>query len=319
MIARFSKYLYIALLLLVPLISCAQFPTAIGTKWEYFQFWDDIQDVQVVRNAFEDEVVADTVAGGNTYQVVRRTGSMYNAFSSSILYDDVSGTYYYRVAGSQVWLLDSVHLGTAYESILYDFGFAVGDSTAQAPRDIINLTPGGNEALYLKTYNHDTVCLVYGQCYTDFVLENYVGNPWFSPSLTWAEQRNMHFLPNIGIIFSQPYMLVLDVQGQYYYLKQLTSNGQVLYRNAGLAAAMDPSQDLALLEIYPNPATEKVQIESTSSITSLQIVDVTGRVIADIAVAASQASLDLSQYPAGMYGLVAQVDGKSVSRKLVLR
>jgi hypothetical protein len=318
MIARFSKHLYIALLLLVPLISCAQFPTAVGTKWEYFQFWDDIRDVQAVRNAFEDEVVGDTLAGGNTYQIVRRTGSMYNAFSSSILYDDVSGTYYYRVAGSQVWLLDSVHLGTAYESILYDFGLTVGDSTQQAPRDIINLTPGGNEALYLKTYNYDTVCLVYGQCYTDFVLESYVGNPWIGPSLTWAYQWNMYFLPHIGIVFSQPYMIVLDVQGQYYYLKRLTSNGQVLYRNPVLAAALDPSQDLALLEMYPNPATDEVQIQSTSLITNVQIVDVTGRVLANITVAASQASLDLSQYPPGTYALVAQVDGKSVSRKLVL-
>jgi hypothetical protein len=320
MIAHFSKHLRIALFLLFPLISQAQFPTAVGTKWEYFQFWEDNFDPQAVRDAFVDEVVGDTVAGGLTYHIVRRTGSMYNGVFTSQNFDDVSGSYYYRTAGQLVSVLDSVHLGLSYESLLYNFGLSTGDTLIEVPNNLIDLTRPAADNTILKNYHPDTACITFGMCDTNYVCADFLGSlPWWVPGKVWDPYRNITFQPGIGTLYSIPFATILDVNGQYYFLKRLTSNGQVLYIHPEFMTAVQRPVDPQLLEVFPNPASDRVHIRSTSSITNVQLIDITGRVIADIAIAASQASLDLSQYPAGIYALVAQVDGKSLSRKLVLR
>ena len=120
----------IALLLLFIQPCMAQFPTAIGTKWEYFQYDQDIANRNAIIPGFEDEVMADTTIGTQTYQKVVRTGKLRFHFSYLPPYDadTLDGTWFYRVAGDSVWAIDSIVSGQAYESILYDFSLNIGDT-----------------------------------------------------------------------------------------------------------------------------------------------------------------------------------------------
>lgn len=311
--------LFAALLLLAPSFCLAQYPTAVGTKWEYFQFWDDIYVPQAVRNAFEDEVVGDTVAGGNTYQVVRRTGSMYNCFINYV-YDILDGTYYYRVVGSQVRVLDTVIAGVAHESLLYEFGLSLGDTLPEVPRNLVNLTGYDGPGSYMMYYNHDSLCHHFFDCDTTYVLgDRAAAQPWFMSGFTWEYLGHIVFQPGIGTLYGWPITLALDVTGQHYFLKRLTSNGQEIFYHPEIATALDQGENGLGMQVFPNPATARVHLQATVKLESIRLIDMAGRVIAGWEGAGSEMTLDLTNFPRGLYRLAAELDGQLVSRPLLLQ
>lgn len=307
-------------LLLSPSFSIAQFPTAVGTKWEYFQFMEDNFTPQTTAQAFVDEVVGDTLAGGNTYQIVRRTGSMLNGFGFSFQHDTLDGTYYYRVAGSQVRVLDSVHLGSAYESLLYEFGLSLGDTLHTVPRNLVNLTSRSAMPSYMPYYDFDTVCTTFGMCDTPLVLANAaVWLPWNVPGLAWNPQPTMVFDPNIGTLYSYPYIMVLDVVGQHYYLRRLSSNGQILYEHPAMAMEIADSVHSLGLQVSPNPASDRLFVRGNSRLTDIRLVNANGQVVMALPARNASATLDVEHLPRGLYWLMARSNEKVDAQTLLLR
>jgi hypothetical protein len=314
--------LVFSVLISIPVLAFTQFPTAVGTKWEYFQFFEDVQHPWAVIPSFEDEVVGDTVADGNTYHIVRRIGHMYNGFGTASSYDTLDGTWYYRVLGTQVWVLDSVSQGTAHESLLYEFGLSIGDTLSGRVKNLINLTPKGNQAFHMVQYNWDTVNANSGGVDSIFVLDTaYAWTNVLVGSHTWSSHGNIFFLPGIGTIWSGPYMIVLDVYGQYYFLKELTSNGQRLYRNELIASAVQEGSQNDFGVIHPNPAQDRIRISSTLPLEDVQIMDIIGNVVVQwtFSQPGLEQELELKDLPRGLYWVRMQTGENCVSKPLLLR
>lgn len=315
--------LLLVCLLLIPMLSFSQYPTAIGTKWEYFQFREDYFVIQDMIPSWEDEVVGDTVAGGQTYQVVRRSGYLYSGFGivPTPSYDTLDGTYYYRVQGSKVWVLDSVVSGNAHESLLYEFGLALGDTLQGRVKNTVNLTPRGRIPFrYPANYDFDIICSQ-SICDSVFQLADHPAiTPWLPICGTWAPSYSNCFLPDIGTIYSTPLEIVLDVYGQYFLLKQLTSNGQVLYRN-GLIVSTEPSLSGEGLQVSPNPATNQVKLSTTEPLTQIKLIDATGKTVLEQTWdgVATQAILEVHDIPRGLYWLIARGESQVATKAVVLR
>ncbi len=322
-----AQKLLLVCLLLIPIISYSQFPTAIGTKWEYFQFYEDQAVAQAIIPSFEDLVVADTLAGGNTYHVVHRTGVLYRNESSPGFdrFDTLDGTYYYRVTGTQVRVLDSVHLGTAHERLLYEFGLSLGDTLQEKVHNLLNLTRPGS--IFDNTYpffyyNYDSVCAQFGPCDTVFVVDTILAiPPWWPAAYTYGSTRSIHFLPDVGTIYSNPLILALDVFGQSYFLKQLTSGGQVLYTNPGILSAVGEALPDYFLHVMPNPGSDHLQVKASSPIKSIRLVDATGKTVLqqqfdDLD---TEEQLGVTALARGLYWLVVQGESQVATKAVVLR
>lgn len=76
------------------------------------------------------------------------------------------------------------------------------------------------------------------------------------------------------------------------------------------------------LQVYPNPATEKLLVSwQQASVNQLQLVDLTGRVVLSerINPMQSTSTLTLNEVPAGIYFLRLSVSGEVATRKVVVR
>lgn len=71
------------------------------------------------------------------------------------------------------------------------------------------------------------------------------------------------------------------------------------------------------LQIYPNPATEKIQVESTTSEGNLLIFDTFGQQILQKAINNSSNTLDVSQLQKGVYWLVVETKEGKQSQKFI--
>jgi hypothetical protein len=320
-----TKSTLLYLLLFFPLALCAQFPTAVGTRWEYFQFFQDDFLPQYVMPSFEDNVVGDTLAGGNTYHVVRRTGTLYHSSGvSNMEYDTLDGTYYYRVQGTRVLVLDSVVLGTPHESLLYEFALALGDTVTTRPKNLINLTSPGDSlfSTYTSYYNYDLMCPNLGMCDSNYVVDTVMATPpWIAACHTFNSHRSIHYLPDVGTIYSQPLVFVLDVMGQYYYLQQLTVNGQRVWENPGIADAIELGVEMPSLQLAPNPAADRVHVRSSMPMAELEVLDGMGRVVArmqwDSAVTAMD--LTLGHLTPGLYWVRCKGEDGVATKTLLIR
>lgn len=304
----------------LPLLLQAQFPTAIGTKWEYFQFFEDQQHPMAVIDAFVDEVTADTTVLGTTYHKVTRSGRMYYGGWFYARYDTMDASYFYRVAGSQVRILDSVSGGTAYESLLYEFGLSVGDTVWEIPENLINLSPVSKDSFYLKWYDYDSAC--WGTCDTFFTLGAQPASPPLIPNAyKWEPNANIIFLDDIGTIFSNPYQIVLDVYGQYYYLNSLTSGGNTLYQNSFIANAVQDPKTVVPFTLSPNPAAGPIRIECEKGMQGARIYSQMGSLIREIHFPQAEKSQTLSTegLSKGLYFLEVFGEDWHSSRQLVIQ
>jgi hypothetical protein len=73
-----------------------------------------------------------------------------------------------------------------------------------------------------------------------------------------------------------------------------------------------------MVSVYPNPANQKLNVvfSSTGSATSLELVDITGRVCLFLEVNQTQ-SIDVSQLPAGTY-LLRLVNANGISHQRII-
>jgi Secretion system C-terminal sorting domain len=318
------KHLLSLLLLLVSSFAYAQYPTSIGTTWQYFQWREDFFVLQDMMDCWTDVVVGDTVAAGNTYQIVRRSGFLYKASGIPWIpeYDTLDGTFYTRVAGTQVWVLDSVVSGNAVESLLYEFGIPVSGVPSEPLRNVVNLTPGGRIPFsHAERFDNEVLCAPQ-LCDPIFSFQFVPANfPSYAACSTWTTRQSVLFVKDVGTVGSQPYIIVLDQFGENYYLRTLTSNGQVLYRAPLLATEIDAAAELSQVQIYPNPATDRVRITSAFPLQEIRMMDGLGRMVLSQRVdgGVAEATLEAGDLPRGLYWLQASGETQTAMQAVILR
>jgi Secretion system C-terminal sorting domain len=312
------------LILLVSFSAYAQYPTAVGTTWQYYQFREDFLVPQDMMNCWSDVVAGDTLAAGNTYQVVQRTGFLYYASGLpwNPQYDTLDGTFYTRVVGAQVWVLDSVVLGNAVESLLYEFGYPLGGVPSEPIRNLVNLTPGGRKpGSHPQRFDNEAWCAPQ-LCDSAFSFQFVPpGFPFHPACTTWTSRQNDRFIVDIGTVSSDPFAIVLDQFGESYYLRTLTSNGQVLYSAPLLTTAIDPAADASQVQILPNPATDRVRITSSFPLQEIKLLDGLGRMVLSKRLdgGVAEATFDVGNLPQGLYWLQANGETQTATQAVMVR
>lgn len=87
----------------------------------------------------------------------------------------------------------------------------------------------------------------------------------------------------------------------------------------------EPTIDIPLLEIFPNPAVEEIFVHLTSENDApvhrmIQLVDMNGRILMNTELIAPKSTIRVSQYPPGVYFLTHFIDGHPVeTRKIMLQ
>lgn len=71
------------------------------------------------------------------------------------------------------------------------------------------------------------------------------------------------------------------------------------------------------LVVYPNPATNVLNVESKSEIQSIQLYDISGKMILNNATKSLKEQIVIEHLPKGTYVLVVQVNGEMITKKIV--
>ncbi len=88
----------------------------------------------------------------------------------------------------------------------------------------------------------------------------------------------------------------------------------------GRAPVSVDGAQLDQVAVYPNPAVEFVVLENLQNVASLELISITGQVMARQSVSVERMQLDLSQTPAGVYLLrLNGTDGANRVVRLVKR
>lgn len=115
-----------------------------------------------------------------------------------------------------------------------------------------------------------------------------------------------------------------DADGNGYHLKLANINSDNslpaswIASNEVITAVEDP-RSLIELNIYPNPAITKVNIESETEITSVTLYDMKGTVLINMDVNSTGCAIDLSGVTPGSYIIRVTSGGKAVSSRLIKR
>lgn len=72
------------------------------------------------------------------------------------------------------------------------------------------------------------------------------------------------------------------------------------------------------ISLYPNPANDYVTIESNYSISSIQIFDISGKLMETYRTDKKSNKINISKYNKGIYILVSNMNGKAIANKLVI-
>ncbi len=80
-----------------------------------------------------------------------------------------------------------------------------------------------------------------------------------------------------------------------------------------------PESDAATLSVYPNPAAERVMVESEARVEHYELYDMKGALLRHTAVGQNGFVIDLGALPAGTYLLKTVTDGAVLTRRFVKR
>lgn len=101
---------------------------------------------------------------------------------------------------------------------------------------------------------------------------------------------------------------------QYYRLKQFDFDGTVATLNT---ISVNPDSEFEL-NIYPNPAKEKLTVKASSRISTIQITNLSGTLINTSVANAFSSIVDLSEMENGIYLVTVISEGRKLSKKLVV-
>jgi len=304
-------------LVCLQLNSYAQYPTTIGTRWEYVQYYEDDHTYPgSIMNAFDDVITKDSVINNISYQKTVRTGTLttwLNGFPSSY---SVSGSYLSRVQNDSVIVLDSVAGLVNYEHLLFDFGMEQGDSLQGSPRNLIDLTTPqtfydidysvqlGHPA---QTWTVDSLITLYGDTVKTF------SDNAMTPHVFWKE--------GIGCIHSRTAIQPTDGStGHNYWLLRLTNPTGLLYYNPHIIVSNIQSlaMDNISISLYPNPSSGRLNLNSNQELKSIEVKNTLGQSVFHKVINTEQISLDLSFLHKGIYNLILETSDGLATRQWII-
>ncbi len=97
-----------------------------------------------------------------------------------------------------------------------------------------------------------------------------------------------------------------------------TTANLVPYTVCTLSGINDESGSTTSISVYPSPATDKIQVVASAHITSVQIVDVNGKVVVVKSVSSNTCDIDVRGLPAGLYVIRVEFENHVESRRLVI-
>lgn len=165
-----------------------------------------------------------------------------------------------------------------------------------------NANGGGADALSVIT---STIQVEPSECYSIELMDSY-GDGW---SYTTATHN-----PGVEVLENGTQLVFVDAAVGF-------SNNAPLVRDAAFstASALDSetfeSNNFAM---YPNPSTGIINISTTEAV-NVEVVDITGKTVHQANALESNASLDLSALPKGVYLVKVKGEKTNVTEKLILK
>lgn len=183
-----------------------------------------------------------------------------------------------------------------------------------------HLVEGGNIQLMFN----DNLMGTYG---TDFIkLEKHLSGK-VDVALTRINQTNV---TGNGDLFEVQIVMIDDLAGisddtldiDIVNVTTLTASGDTIATYAyGDSTAIAPPVGLkeskAIVDIYPNPSSERFQIQSSSKIDHYQVWDQYGRLVRRTKTSRNQIILSLEEEPVGVYFIEIKTQGKVLRKKIV--
>lgn len=254
--------------------------------WPYEQYLTEINNYCVNGE--------DTIIATNTYTKINYCNGGYKgAFRDSV------GFVFY------------VDKDSLYESLLYNFNLNVGDTLVKPFSEFYFI-----DTLYVE--NVDSI-LINGDYRTVIRFENHSG--------VWTEG----FGSSTGLFEHPAYND--NVSGGYAEMKCFSHNDTTYYPdgsstsfNAGASCVLhylESNQEISTqpeITLYPNPTRDFVQIKAVglAELQQLKLTTILGEtVLVPITLSNSQADLDLSRLPNGIYFLIMDIDGNRYSNRIV--
>jgi hypothetical protein len=115
--------------------------------------------------------------------------------------------------------------------------------------------------------------------------------------------------------------IYLATNGQFWSNSQPNTHTIVRLRPPFSGVGLD-SHALRNLKLYPNPSTGTFKVETSNAndvLNSVQVRDLSGRVVAHFQNVAMHQELSLDKVPAGVYFVQVELDGNMAVERLVVR
>ena len=137
-------------------------------------------------------------------------------------------------------------------------------------------------------------------------------------SMVFSNSNGYYFRP----IFTGTYSLRYTAFG---YLPKIinnvsTVNGTTITKNVQLASSPEYIGDIInnnVISIYPNPISDKINIESTKKLKSIEIYDIAGKKIKSIVVNNYKHTIDVSDLHSGVYLIKLQMGEAVIIEKII--
>jgi len=218
-----------------------------------------------------------------------------------LLHPDVLSQFYTSGVTPYTSPLNAV--GTDGGYLLPMFRLITRGSGTYLPVELVSLsarrTPGGSVAINWKTADEDNV--------TSFEIEQIETNRIVGTAIAKNTASEYAMLDNDA------------AQGvATYRLTALNRDGSRNALGRVMVAAAEASDGLAI-SVYPNPTSKNLTVLGSENLTSISFVDPIGRIFTSVSVAASSATIDVSNVPSGTWYVEATSAGRVARAKVVIQ
>jgi len=304
------------LILLNAFISLVSFANAQTSVYHPFpdtnSVWSDDDDNIISNDYYHQKygLKGDTSIGGKAYKKICSLCSWDTNMTSSY------NTYYaaIREENKRIYTV----IGNNPEQVLYDFNLTVGDtmffyySQIESESDTFSRVVSAIDSIQLYT----------GQYRKRYTMAN--GINCYLPDVV---VEGIGSISNVGLF--NPFNNAICTCGDEYTFTCFKELDTVIYLNklfcnycfCGLSVNVDNIKTQENIIIYPNPATDKLQIDLNSEVSGgnsyLKIYDVVGNLILEKNVVDNKTNLNVSSFPCGVYIVEVKTEKGIEVRKFV--
>lgn len=137
--------------------------------------------------------------------------------------------------------------------------------------------------------------------------------------ITLSAGNMVEILPDSHIEGGSVFLAVIEgCEGNIANAKSMTSNKNIQPRRIIINLDEVEMSDFKLT-IYPNPAKDVININSTTAIENVTITDMNGRIVKNITLGVNEGQINIADLSQGVYILNAVSNGKSVTEKIIKR